>query len=122
MQPYRNGSHMRAQHSHELPMLICQCNMITDHDVEDIVLGLLRQDPWQLVVPAMVYREFARQAKCAGCVPNIVDIIVRTTENFHLAQNRSATEIVDVRMRLNALKKKRIGGRREGRNTGHRAA
>jgi bacterioferritin-associated ferredoxin len=103
-------------------MLVCQCNMISDRDVENIVLEFLRSDPWQLVVPAMVYKELARQAKCAGCVPNVVDIIVKTTENFHLAQNRSAAEIIDVRVRLESLKKRRIGGRRERRNTGHRAA
>jgi bacterioferritin-associated ferredoxin len=103
-------------------MLVCQCNMISEKDIEEIVLGFLREDPWQLVVPAKVYRELDRRAKCAGCVPNVVDIIVRTTENYHLQQARTPGELVDVRARLAVLKANRIGGRRERRSTSHRAA
>jgi bacterioferritin-associated ferredoxin len=103
-------------------MLVCQCNMITDKEIEAIVLGFLREDPWQLVVPAKVYRELERRAKCSGCVPNVVDIIVKTTENYHLEQARTHSELVDVRARLATLKRKNIGGRRERRSTSHRAA
>ncbi|WP_248307261.1 MULTISPECIES: (2Fe-2S)-binding protein [unclassified Devosia] len=103
-------------------MLVCQCNMITSKQIEDIVLELLEQDPWQLVVPAKVYRELERRAKCGGCVPNVVDIIVRVTESFHLQQARSPGELVDVQARLEKLKQKRNGVPREGRTTGHRAA
>jgi bacterioferritin-associated ferredoxin len=103
-------------------MLVCQCNMITDKEIEEIVLGFLREDPWQLVVPAKVYRELERRAKCSGCVPNVVDIIVKTTENYHLEQARTPGELIDVRARLAKLKSKNIGGRREGRSTSHRAA
>ena len=103
-------------------MLVCQCNMITSKQIEDIVLELLEQDPWQLVVPAKVYRELERRAKCGGCVPNVVDIIVRVTENFHLQQARTPGELVDIKARLEQLKQKRNGVPREGRTTGHRAA
>lgn len=103
-------------------MLICQCNMITDKEIEEIVLGFLKTDAWQLVVPAMVYRELERRAKCSGCVPNVVDIIVKTTENYHMQQARTPGDLIDVRARLATLKSKRIGGRRERRSTSHRAA
>ena len=103
-------------------MLVCQCNMITSKQIEDIVLALLEEDPWQLVVPAKVYRELARRAKCSGCVPNVVDIIVRVTENYHLQQARTPGELVELETRLAKLKQQRSGGRREGRSTSHRAA
>lgn len=103
-------------------MLVCQCNMISDKDIEQIVLDFLKEDPWQLVVPAKVYRELERRAKCSGCVPNVVDIIVRTTENYHIQQACTPGELIDVRARLATLRQNRIGGRRERRTTSHRAA
>jgi bacterioferritin-associated ferredoxin len=103
-------------------MLVCQCNMITSSEIEDIVLDLLRADPWQLVIPAKVYAELNRRAKCSGCVPNVVDIIVRVTENYHAQQALPPAELVDIQCGLEKLKKQRSGARRERRNTGHRAA
>jgi bacterioferritin-associated ferredoxin len=103
-------------------MLVCQCNMITSKQVEDIVLELLHQDPWQLVVPAKVYKELARRAKCGGCVPNMVDIIVRVTENYHLQQASTPGELIELETRLAKLKQQRSGDRRERRSASHRAA
>ena len=103
-------------------MLICQCNMITSKDIEDIVLELLRADPWQLVVPAKVYRELDRRAKCSGCVPNVVDIIVRVTENYHTQQSIPSSELVSLQSGLEKLKRQGSGVRLERRSKSHRAA
>ena len=103
-------------------MLVCQCNMITSKEIEDIVLDLLRADPWQLVVPAKVYSELNRRAKCGGCVPNVVDIIVRVTENYHSQQAQQSGEILSLPTGLEKLKQQRSGVRRERRSTSHRAA
>jgi len=103
-------------------MLVCQCNMITSKEIEDIVLDLLCADPWQLGVPAMVYSELNRRAKCGGCVPNVVDIIVRVTENYHAQQALPAGELVSLQSGLEKLKQQRSGVRRERRSKSHRAA
>ena len=103
-------------------MLLCQCNMITSKEIEDIVLDLLHADPWQLVVPAKVYGELNRRAKCGGCVPNVVDIIVRVTENYHAQQALQSGDVISLPTGLEKLKKQRSGVRRERRSTGHRAA
>ena len=103
-------------------MLVCQCNMITSKEIEDIVLDLLNADPWQLVVPAKVYSELNRRAKCSGCVPNVVDIIVRVTENYHSQQALETGDVVSLPSGLDKLKKQQSGVRRERRSTGHRAA
>ena len=103
-------------------MLVCQCNMITSQEIENIVLDLLKADPWQLVVPAKVYSELNRRAKCSGCVPNVVDIIVRVTENYHLQQAHPAAALVHIQSGLEKLKKQQSGVRRERRSTSHRAA
>ena len=103
-------------------MLVCQCNMITSKEIEDIVLDLLNADPWQLVVPAKVYSELNRRAKCSGCVPNVVDIIVRVTENYHSQQAHPPADLIHLQTGLEKLKKQQSGVRRERRSTSHRAA
>ncbi|GGA59576.1 (2Fe-2S)-binding protein [Pelagibacterium lentulum] len=104
-------------------MLVCQCNMISTRDIEDIVLSILDEDPWQLVVPARIYRELGKRGQCAGCVPNLVDIIQKVTENYHLRLAGNAENLIDVRVRVKALRKStRKGGDNEGRHKNHRAA
>ena len=104
-----------------LPMLVCQCNVITDREIKQVIVGLLREDPWQIIVPAMVYRELAKRCKCAGCVPNVVDIIISVTEEYHLQLQASAAPGTAIPPRPPALRRK-LGGRHERRSTGHRAA
>ena len=40
-------------------MLVCQCNVITDREIRQVILGFLREDPWAIIVPAKVYRELS---------------------------------------------------------------
>jgi bacterioferritin-associated ferredoxin len=104
-------------------MLVCQCNVITDRDIKQIILSFLKADPWQIIVPAMVYRELNKRCKCAGCVPNVVDLIIKVTEEYHLQMaNGAAGDRPVVSPRLSAMRRKANGGRNERRSTGHRAA
>jgi bacterioferritin-associated ferredoxin len=64
-------------------MITCHCNFITDKEIEDVVLGFLRDDPWQLVVPNKVHHEMGKRGRCCGCFPAVIDIIIRTTVEFH---------------------------------------
>lgn len=104
-------------------MLVCQCNLISTKDIEEIVVAILDEDPWQLVVPARIYREAGKRGQCCGCVPNIVDIIQKVTETYHLKLAGNAANLVDVRTRLKRLRKStRPGGESERRRKDHRAA
>jgi bacterioferritin-associated ferredoxin len=103
-------------------MLVCHCNLITDKDIEKIVLEFLDDDPWQLIVPAKVFRAFENRGRCCGCVPNMVDIITKVTENYHFQKAQSSAELIDVQARLAALRKRRKGVYGEGRSKGYRAA
>ncbi len=104
-------------------MLVCQCNLISTRDIEDVVVAVLDEDPWQLVVPARIYRELGKRGQCCGCVPNLVDIISKVTETYHLRLAGNAANIVDVRLRMKSLRKStRQGGESERRPKDHRAA
>jgi len=113
----------RCIHSLAFAMLVCQCNLISTTDIEDIVVDILDEDPWQLVVPAHIYRELGKRGQCCGCVPNIVDIIGKVTETYHLKLAGNASNLVDVRSRMKTLRKStRQGGDSERRRKDHRAA
>jgi bacterioferritin-associated ferredoxin len=103
-------------------MLVCHCNVITDREIERVVIDLLDADPWQLIVPAKVYHEMGKRGVCCGCFPNVVDIIIRVTETYHLKHGADETALGDIRRRLDTIRvrHRRIAG--EGRSTGHRKA
>jgi len=103
-------------------MLVCHCNIISQKEIEDVILGFLRDDAWQLLVPTKVYRELGKRGRCCGCFPNVVDIIARVTEDYHLEQARNSGELVDVKSKLAEWRRQQRGGGREGRSTSHRAA
>jgi hypothetical protein len=103
-------------------MLVCQCNVITDRDIKQVILSFLRDDPWAIIVPAKVYRELEKRCKCSGCVPNVVDIITRVTEEYHLQIAELPAEPAPAPARPSAARRKRLGGANERRSAGHRAA
>ena len=105
-------------------MLVCQCNVITDRDIRQIVRELLHEDPWAIVVPAKVYRALEKRCKCAGCVPNVVDIITEVTKEYHreLADGPPPQAAAQARRKPLAMRRVTRGDRHERRSAGHRTA
>jgi bacterioferritin-associated ferredoxin len=103
-------------------MLVCHCNVITDREIVRIIRDLLADDPWQIIVPAKVYRELDKRCKCSGCVPNVIDLITRVTHEYHLeiAETSPGVEIPPVQA---PARRKRAGaGHHERRSAGYRTA
>lgn len=82
------------------PMLVCSCNYITDRDITDVINQLLDEDCWQLIVPAKVYHAMAKRGRCCGCFPTVVDLIIRTTEQYHARHHSDGDKVVDFIDRL----------------------
>jgi hypothetical protein len=101
-------------------MLICHCNIITSREIEEIIRAFLRDDPWAIIVPAKVYRELDKRCKCSGCVPNVVDLITRVTDEYH----REIAELpaAETPPPAAAPERRKRGSSNERRSTGHRAA
>lgn len=76
-------------------MITCHCNYITEAEIEEVVLGFLQEDPWQLVVPNKVYHEMGKRGRCCGCFPSVIDIIVRTILEFHRQREDGNPEGLD---------------------------
>lgn len=81
-------------------VIACQCNIITEREIEEAVVRLLDRDAWQLIVPAQVYHELGKRGRCCSCFPNTVEIIVATTEAYHRDHNHSPAEVVAFIARL----------------------
>jgi len=77
-------------------MIICQCNIITERRIEEAVIRLLEDDPWQLIVPMQVYHALGKSGRCRGCFPNVVDITARTREEFHKRRGLADAESISL--------------------------
>jgi len=82
-------------------MILCQCNVLSTQEIEDIILEFLNEDCWQLVVPGRIFNAAKKRGRCCGCFPNIVETIIKVTENYHLKHpfdtQRSVIFLEDVR-------------------------
>ncbi len=103
-------------------MLVCHCNVITEKEIEATILSLLDEDPWQLIVPAKVYHRLHKRGRCCGCFPNVVETIIRVTEQYHSRRAGEEPEIVTFLDRVRALRGQFGSRGNEGRKTDHRAA
>jgi hypothetical protein len=81
-------------------MLVCSCNFITDKEIRAVINELLDDDCWQLIVPAKVYHAMGKRGRCCGCFPGVVDLIIRTTEEYHAARRSNDSEVVNFLERL----------------------
>ncbi|MBO6718094.1 MAG: (2Fe-2S)-binding protein [Rhizobiaceae bacterium] len=103
-------------------MLICHCNLITQREIEQTIVSLLAEDPWRLIVPATVYHALQKRGRCCGCFPNVVETIIRVTEEFHSHSGSTESDSVTFLDRVRGLRGQYGSDRHEGRKKDHRAA
>ncbi|MBB4066054.1 (2Fe-2S)-binding protein [Gellertiella hungarica] len=103
-------------------MLVCSCNFITDKEIRETIVSMLEEDCWQLIVPLKVYRAMEKRGRCCGCFPNVVDIIVETTEAFHRDRQSPQEQVVTYLDRIRTFRDEARRLDYERRTTGHRAA
>jgi bacterioferritin-associated ferredoxin len=103
-------------------MLVCHCNLITEKEIEKAIVELLDHDPWQLIVPAKVYHTLKKRGRCCGCFPNVVETIIRVTEEYHRRLGGAEPEFVPFLDRVRGLRGQYGSNSHEGRKEDHRAA
>ncbi len=103
-------------------MLVCSCNYITDTEIREVITELLDQDCWQLIVPAKVYHAMGKRGRCCGCFPNVVEIIIKTTEEYHAERHSTTAEVIDYMSRLRQLHEENRRADIERRHQRNRAA
>ncbi len=103
-------------------MITCHCNIITERDIEQTIVDLLDEDCWQLIVPVKLYHAMEKRGKCCRCFPNVIDIIIRTTEAYHARFDRQEVELLSYREKLYRMRNYYMGDFDEGQSQGYRAA
>ena len=103
-------------------MLVCHCNIITQKEIEATIISLLDADPWQLIVPAKVYHTLKQRGRCCGCFPNVIETIIRVTEEYHHRSVDTGGEVVTYLDRERGLRGQFGSNANEGRSKNHRAA
>ena len=83
-------------------MIVCSCNVIKSAEIEAAIRELLREDPWQLIVPLQVYHLMSKRGKCCGCFPNVSGLILETTREFHAELATPQADVVSLLGRLRA--------------------
>nr|WP_246103310.1 (2Fe-2S)-binding protein [Rhizobium straminoryzae] len=87
-----------------------------------MINGLLDEDCWQLIVPSKVYHAMQKRGRCCGCFPNVVDLIIRATEEYHARRHSTEAEVVDYMSRLRKFHEDNRRADIERRQKSHRAA
>lgn len=103
-------------------MITCHCNIITEREIEQAIIDLLDEDRWQLIVPVKLYHSMEKRGKCCRCFPNVIDIIIRTTEEYHARFDSSAADMLSFREKLHNMRNHYIGELNERQRKGNRAA
>ena len=103
-------------------MIACHCNIITEAEIEQVIISMLDEDRWQLIVPAKVYHALQKRGKCCRCFPNVVDIIIRTTDAYHTRFDTSDVDMISYRSRLLELRNHYAGDLHERQRKSYRAA
>ncbi len=103
-------------------MITCHCNIITEKEIEQTIVSLLDEDCWQLIVPMKVYHALEKRGKCCRCFPNVVDIIIRTTDAYHARFDRAESDMIYYRSKLLELRNHYTENVYERQPKGHRAA
>lgn len=103
-------------------MLVCHCNLITAEEIKAQIIEFLDEDCWQLIVPAKIYHAMAKRGRCCGCFPNVVDIIIKVTEDYHLHRDPSDENVVVFLDQVRGLREQYGRLQHERRTKGNRAA
>jgi bacterioferritin-associated ferredoxin len=90
-------------------MMICHCARIRCADVRAAVHWMRAADPDTIITPGKVYRALGKRADCGGCLPLILDEMLRC-------------DTLSVPMQLRGLRRASTQGKRihEGRRESHR--
>lgn len=81
-------------------MIVCSCNFITSQEIESVITDYLDQDEWQLITPGKIYHAMKKRGKCCGCFPGVIDIIIRTTEAYHVSRQSPPDKVVPFIQRI----------------------
>jgi len=61
-------------------MIICSCNVISDSDIERVLVDIFSKPDAPIPTPGLVYRELSKRMDCCTCAPVAVAVIYERLE------------------------------------------
>lgn len=61
-------------------MIICSCNVISDSDIERVLIEIFSKPDAPIPTPGLVYRELSKRMNCCSCAPVAVAVIYERLE------------------------------------------
>lgn len=91
------------------PMIVCSCNVISDNDIERVLVEIFSKPDAPIPTPGLVYRELSRRMNCCGCAPLAVSVIYRCLEALEERGEICRYRCADIRKRLRVIINKTSG-------------
>ncbi|MGE0768611.1 MAG: bacterioferritin-associated ferredoxin [Hyphomicrobiaceae bacterium] len=61
-------------------MIVCSCNVISDSDIERVLIEIFSKPDAPIPTPGLVYRELSKRMNCCTCAPIAVAVIYERLE------------------------------------------
>jgi hypothetical protein len=63
-------------------VIVCQCTIITDRDIEFAVVDIISRPNAPLPTPGLVFRTLSKKMNCCTCAPLTIRVIYDTIERL----------------------------------------
>ena len=73
-------------------MIICSCNVISDHDIKEAVRKLKNADPNAILTPGKVYNAMNKKAQCGICLQNTISVILHHDPEAQISKGNKGSD------------------------------
>ncbi len=84
-------------------MIVCSCNVISDGDIERVLVDIFSKPDAPIPTPGLVYRELSRRMNCCGCAPLAVTVIYERLEALERRGDICRYRCADIRKKLRVI-------------------
>lgn len=93
-------------------MIVCSCNVISDGDIEKVLLEIFSRSDAPIPTPGLVYRELTKRMDCCNCAPLAVSVIYERLEALERKGLICRYRCADIRSKLRLIVNKTGGKKR----------
>lgn len=84
-------------------MIICSCNVISDSDIERVLIDIFSKPDAPIPTPGLVYRELSKRMNCCTCAPVAVTVIYERLEALEKRGQICRYRCAHIRSRLRLI-------------------
>lgn len=84
-------------------MIVCSCNVISDADIERVLVDIMNRPDAPVPTPGLVFREMKKHMECCGCAPLAVSVIYQRLEALEARGLVCRYRCADVRSKLRLI-------------------